>query len=650
MTAPSSSPEIELPERLRHFTDREAAIAAFDALWPGDGAWVLAFTGMSGNGKTTLIDFLIETRCKPAGTPWAILDFEGSRGLTLRTDWRALLDTLASRWGLAAHPTYITSREAARTEYEAILRSYQVQIDQKAEQGQITGSPITIDASQSEALRQADQRARHATGTVLLAAAVATCADRPLALFLDTYELLARAADKEYAGWLWAWLGNAAVRLPGLRVIVGSREALTGLARREHHQEPLYVFSRDDSDRLLSRLWVDDPGWRVAVFERLAGGHPLLTEMAADLWRDAQESGHPLPVEAIPELAGQEQAVKWLTGRILDRLEEPIKSAVRWAALLRRFDQETLAAVLPDEAGRLSDDDLNRLRRYSFVSPARVGRGWACHDLLRRVQNAYLSVNKPRAWRAFHARAAAHFATEEAEENEVEAIYHGLMAGDEAAPGVWRRRTHAAYLRSDWPRWSALLEVVESSELPPLPALEAEARFWRGQWYRWRYEMRSALASYAQALDLFRAVGSRLGEANTRKAIGDVQQFKKENDAALASYAQALDLFRAVGDRLGEANTRKAIGDLLLAQGDSEKALQTLDQALNLYRLVGDRVGQANIYWGLGMHLAESGRLQEAEPLLGQAVDLAQQFAPAHPLTLQWEQTLAQMRARLEEG
>jgi hypothetical protein len=184
MTVLSSSPEVELPERLRHFTDRQAAIVAFDALWLGNGAWVLAFTGMSGNGKTTLIDFLIETRCKPASIPWAILDFEGSRGLTLRTDWRALLDTLAGQWGLAIHPTYTSGRETGRAEYEVIRRSLRVDIDQVAKQGQIEGSPITIDASQSEVLRQADNRARHATGAALLESAVATYAHQSLVLFL----------------------------------------------------------------------------------------------------------------------------------------------------------------------------------------------------------------------------------------------------------------------------------------------------------------------------------------------------------------------------------------------------------------------------------------------------------------------------------
>ncbi|BCX02892.1 MAG: hypothetical protein KatS3mg053_0830 [Candidatus Roseilinea sp.] len=100
------------------------------------------------------------------------------------------------------------------------------------------------------------------------------------------------------------------------------------------------------------------------------------------------------------------------------------------------------------------------------------------------------------------------------------------------------------------------------------------------------HNLDAALASYAQALDLFRAVGDRLGEANVLTAIGDVQQFRDERDAALASYAQALDLFRAVGAKLGEANVYLAIGQM---QGEPE----LFEQAIAIYRQIGDAYGTA---------------------------------------------------------
>jgi tetratricopeptide (TPR) repeat protein len=163
-------------------------------------------------------------------------------------------------------------------------------------------------------------------------------------------------------------------------------------------------------------------------------------------------------------------------------------------------------------------------------------------------------------------------------------------------------------------------------------------------------EASRALDMLRQALDLFRTVGDRLGEANTLQAIGDVQRFRDENDAALESYQAALGLFRTVGSRLGEANTLKAIGMFQLGRQEVEAGLKTLDQALQLYQRIGDRVGQANIYWSLGFHLAQNGNMKEAEPLISQAVELARQILnPDHPVLQQRETILAQVRAALKD-
>ncbi|MBN1991391.1 MAG: hypothetical protein JW953_01715 [Anaerolineae bacterium] len=582
MTAPSTLPD-DLPFRLRHFTNRQSALAAFDALWPGDGTWTLAFDGLSGNGKSTLIDFLIETRCKPSAWPWAILDFEGSRGFAFRADWLALLDALAEQWHLSQHPAYCGPRQSAWEQYQAAQRVVQIQIQQQAERrGRIEASPITIDAgpAHSQALRQANAQARAAAAAALLNAAASVYANQPLALFMDTYELMAEGSDKEYEGWLWAWLSAAAGRLPGLRVIVGSRRPLTGLNQRDRRQEELPEFDRPHSDELLQKLGVDDPAWRAAVFDRLALGHPLLTEMAANLWDEARRSGQPLPAAAnIPRLAGQETAVDWLAGRILDRLVDPLKSAVRWAALLRRFDREILAEALPPDAGRLSDDEYERLRRYSFVAPARLGPGYACHNLLRRVQNAHLANNQPQAQANFHRRAAACFAARP--NGRLETLYHRLMAGDEAAPEEWSKQVHAAYLRLEWPLWSALLEIVDSPELACAPPLQADAHFWRGQWHKWRYENDAALASYAAALALFRQVGAKLGEANVLLAMVPYL------DESVRVFGEEISLYEAIGDRYSLARGLYYQGGWLLNQGRPDEARPVLERSRDIFISIG---------------------------------------------------------------
>lgn len=110
----------------------------------------------------------------------------------------------------------------------------------------------------------------------------------------------------------------------------------------------------------------------------------------------------------------------------------------------------------------------------------------------------------------------------------------------------------------------------------------------------------AALASYAEALQLFVAVGDVLGEANALKAIGNVQSFRKECDAALASYERALDIFTKIGDRLGRANTLKAIGDVYAFRKACDAALTSYERAMDIFTIVGDRLSQANTLQAIG--------------------------------------------------
>jgi tetratricopeptide (TPR) repeat protein len=132
----------------------------------------------------------------------------------------------------------------------------------------------------------------------------------------------------------------------------------------------------------------------------------------------------------------------------------------------------------------------------------------------------------------------------------------------------------------------------------------------------WEGEADRAQAMLHEALALFRAVGARLGEANTLKAIGDVQQFRKEIDAALDSYQQALALFRAVGDRLGEANTL-----LALAPFSEESAEEVFKIALSLYEDIGDQYSLARGLYYYAQFLAAQGQPDKAIAALEQCRD-----------------------------
>ena len=92
--------------------------------------------------------------------------------------------------------------------------------------------------------------------------------------------------------------------------------------------------------------------------------------------------------------------------------------------------------------------------------------------------------------------------------------------------------------------------------------------------------------------------------------------------AALAIYEQALGLYRAVGDRLGEANTLAAQGQVALMHGDQVTADQLLDQAIGIYHKIGDRYSVAAKIGNYGWVLRRIGRYGDAQPYLQRAADL----------------------------
>ena len=99
--------------------------------------------------------------------------------------------------------------------------------------------------------------------------------------------------------------------------------------------------------------------------------------------------------------------------------------------------------------------------------------------------------------------------------------------------------------------------------------------------------MDAALESYRQALHLFRAVGDRLGEANTIYAMGEVARKAGAYAQAQQHYQWALGTYEAIGDRLGQANVLDSLGELAEAQEAWAEAAEWFARALARYEAIG---------------------------------------------------------------
>ena len=109
-----------------------------------------------------------------------------------------------------------------------------------------------------------------------------------------------------------------------------------------------------------------------------------------------------------------------------------------------------------------------------------------------------------------------------------------------------------------------------------------------------------AAAAQQAALDLFRRVGNRLGEANALNDLGHVRHLTGDYPGAVEAHRRALEIYRQIPSRLGEAAALTDLGHARYATGDALDATEALEQALEIYRHIGNRLGEANVVHYLG--------------------------------------------------
>ncbi len=300
---------------------------------------------------------------------------------------------------------------------------------------------------------------------------------------------------------------------------------------------------------------------------------------------------------------------------VLESLSVKVRQAVWAVAVPHWFDDRILAALCPELANQ-STEIYQALQALSFMEVFE-GRGHNIHEATRSLLLDRLWNDRTDEFKLISARAAEYF--EEDESNVAEWLYHkavGEPIGD--VMNQVMRPLNNQFRRSES---EAILKTLDEQIITHRVEsnVGAEVAYWQGELHRQFYESDEALEHYARAIEIFRQLGDRLGEANTLYAIGDILQFKKQTDEALENYARAMQIYRQVGARLGEANTLCAIGDVLQFKNQTDEALENYACAMQIYHQVGDRLGEANCLQEFGNLAEETEKklqfLQDAQQL-----------------------------------
>ncbi|GIH11041.1 SARP family transcriptional regulator [Rhizocola hellebori] len=159
------------------------------------------------------------------------------------------------------------------------------------------------------------------------------------------------------------------------------------------------------------------------------------------------------------------------------------------------------------------------------------------------------------------------------------------------------------------------------------PGVQADAYRMLARAYTRIGRLEDARAQLQHALDLYRRVGDRNGQANTHLNAALVWERQSEHGKALEHAQTALDLFTEDDDRVGQGRARNAVGWYHTLLGDHAQALAHCKAALAEQEMASDR---APIWDSLGYAHHKLGHHTEAVRCFQHAVDLYGEIGDRH--------------------
>lgn len=131
-----------------------------------------------------------------------------------------------------------------------------------------------------------------------------------------------------------------------------------------------------------------------------------------------------------------------------------------------------------------------------------------------------------------------------------------------------------------------------------------------------------ALDYYRQALPIWQSTRNTQREGITLNNIGFIYHHAGNTDRALEYFSQSLERRRAAGDKAGEADTLSAMARAEARRSDYRKALSHYESALPLRRAAGNRVAEAAMLSNIGRTHTDMGDPQGAMTFFEQALPL----------------------------
>jgi len=156
------------------------------------------------------------------------------------------------------------------------------------------------------------------------------------------------------------------------------------------------------------------------------------------------------------------------------------------------------------------------------------------------------------------------------------------------------------------------------------------ARFELGKVLIRKNDLDAALPELERALEFYRDIGNKEGEATVLNAIGILHKRRNEFDEAIAQYEASLAIKEELGDRRGAAASLTNIGTVYEIMGDRDRALEVLERSLEITREIGDRMGISLALIKIGHIHLYSGHYDEALSCMERSYEIREELGAKH--------------------
>ena len=129
-----------------------------------------------------------------------------------------------------------------------------------------------------------------------------------------------------------------------------------------------------------------------------------------------------------------------------------------------------------------------------------------------------------------------------------------------------------------------------------------------------------------EALQIFRELGDRVGEAIGLLHLGQIGLNLGDDAQALSNLEQCLAIAREVGNQEIEGECELLLGEVAFEVGDVARAYVRFMRSLSVCSEDGDKRGEANALWWLGKAALQAGETAVARIRLGEALKAFRDF------------------------